>query len=277
MTIKSFTARLAALEALEQESIGRYLPPERYALARLLLAEALIFDFGQGAPARYALHAPSYPDNPQFRASLAQRCEVLGLDLSFADAQAICTWLNQQPPGDCAIGLAPTEAEADVLDDDEVIALACYGLGEGRTLNAWNTGLFRVTFGNDAWGPRYWQRIAERAQALCDERGIVLFPLTPADTVAAIDLITSGAFRVRPRGPQEQDSHRSCIRFPAEVPNWSELFEQKTRLADALDTWLWQQRRRTGTPLELLSTADAVLALLEGIGAPYNHSEEATP
>jgi hypothetical protein len=153
---------------------------ERYALARRLLAESLIFDFGPDVRLRYATHAPSYPDNPRFHALLKERCAAPAVDLSFEDVGPLCSWLNAQPPDACVAALAPTAADADDLEDDAVLAEAAYGLGDGHALPAWDTGVFRVTFSNPTFGPHYWQRIAERAQAICDARGMVLFPIYAA-------------------------------------------------------------------------------------------------
>jgi hypothetical protein len=249
-------AALEALEALEQDSIARYLPPERYTLARQLLAAALIFDFGQDAPARFALHAPSYPDNPQFRASLAQRCAALDLDLSFTDLQALCAWLNDQAPGELAANLAPNETDADVLTDDAVLDEACYGLADGHTLTCWNTGTFRVTFSNSAGGPRYWQRVAERAQALCTARGIMLFPMTTEEIHAAIDLIAREVFFIRPHRPQFSDSYGSVIMHRSSDPEYHAHDEQKRTLVRALDCCRWQSHG------SLLETREEILELL---------------
>jgi hypothetical protein len=265
MTNKSFKQRLAALEALEQESIGRYLPPERYEVVRLLLANTLIYDFGTGAPeGRFAVHASTYPDNPQFRALRVKQCADLGFELTYADLWALCAWLNEQAPGELASNLVPTEAQADALTDDEVLTEAWYGLraepGYTAALSA-SGGGFRPTSNH---ARRYWERVAERAQALCTERGIILFPLTDEEIRAAIDLIDRDVFTVRPiwedgRGNHGWRSHHTTISYPyAESEQWR---EPHCQLATALDQMVAQ---RGDPPLE--TKADILAALRGALG-----------
>ncbi|HEY3228204.1 MAG TPA: hypothetical protein VGJ87_03230 [Roseiflexaceae bacterium] len=156
------------------------------------------------------------------------------------------------------------ETDADELDDDEVLEEATYGLGAGRALTCWNEGRFRTTFTNPALGFFYWRRIAERALALCDARGIVLFPMTPEEICAAIDMVERGVLQIRSRPPQTQYSHRSCIQHGdyGNAAAWGVLFQQKSKLADALDDWLWQRRRLMGEAAVLCETAGAVLDVL---------------
>jgi hypothetical protein len=159
-----------------------------------------------------------------------------------------------------------TAADADDLDDDDVLNEACWALGEGRLMTCWNNGIFRIAFSQSAWHPAYWQRVAERAQAIADQRRIVLFPMTAEQISEAIDLLESGRLTVRRRPEMHQYSHHSCINALWPASGWNETYHKGEHLARALDCVLWQARRHGNEEAGLCESVEAVLEELRGVG-----------
>lgn len=161
------------------------------------------------------------------------------------------------------------EYDADKLTDDEVLQEALRGLGGGSALTVWNNGIFRVTFSNPALGPRYWQRIAERAQALCQERDTILVPMTFNEMHQIIEYINIGVFKVHTLPPQRRYGHESCIGLDYSIagasynsPESKSLYKFWWHITDALDTVLWQFRLRD-PDAGLFDTTEKVTEFLE--------------
>jgi len=64
-----------------------------------------------------------------------------------------------------------------------------------------------VTFSNPAPSPRFWQRVAERADQLCTDRNLVLFPLGTAECRRAIKYFNDGTLWMRPPEPTGKPLH----------------------------------------------------------------------
>jgi hypothetical protein len=159
------------------------------------------------------------------------------------------------------------ETDADDLDDDEVLNEAACGLAarEGYTasLTAYG-GAFKATTRWPGWR-EYWGRVGERAQALCKERGICLFPLAPEEIRESIDLIERGVFTVHPWSTTNPGlstswrSHYSTIRH-ARYSDWAIYGPALRRLVHAMDEMCYQQQQ--SYRIDPLGSKDDVLAVL---------------
>lgn len=255
---KSFKARLAELERLEAQSAatsleaGQALTSDDCKMLHFQIEIGNVVIDSAGRLARsFRLDSAEY--TAQLDIALA-RCNAASPP---RDMAALKEWLEKQ--------FVWTVEDADDLGDDEVLSEAGWALGEGRLMTCWDTGIFRITFGNAAWHPAYWQRVAERAQVIADQRGIIIFPMTPDEISEAIALVESGRLTVKPRHHNHQYSHSSCIHAPWPAEGWTETYHKGEHLARALDCALWQHRRRTGELGVLCESAEAVLEALRGV------------
>jgi hypothetical protein len=113
---------------------------------------------------------------------------------------------QQAPP-------APDEvALADALTADEVLNEAAWGLHD-TVLVADNFATLRCLVISVDRGARYWQRVAERANALCAQHGWWICALTRSEALDAISAMESGMLRLR---PLEHDR-------PGPLPMWDFL------------------------------------------------------
>lgn len=91
-----------------------------------------------------------------------------------------------------------TAADADALDDDEVLDEACWGWSAGW-LSIWSMACLENRIGVHATlvqdSPDYWHRVAARAEVL--RRGRVLIPATPEQLVELIRQLDAGDLFVR--------------------------------------------------------------------------------
>jgi hypothetical protein len=158
------------------------------------------------------------------------------------------------------------ESDANQLTDDQVLGLATEGLSPGRTLRIARDGTLHVTFSRPSWGPRYWQRIAERAQLLCKERNIILVPANTDQLRQFLGYIESGVFIVHLRQPQSRYGHESCININYDLvgrdynsPESSARSDLLHRITDVLDDIMCQVQG------ELLTTTDEVIEVLHWV------------
>jgi len=153
------------------------------------------------------------------------------------------------------------ETDADALDDDDLLAETWWGLlfsddpPARPPLSFRGPGILAVA---RYWHPRgcpaerYWARVADRAGALCRDRGLVLFPLVREDAASALALLDSGVLICRPFSPMEWRSHHTTVR----VPHNHETYALSFRLAEALDQVVAQ------TGQSHIETADELRAAL---------------
>jgi hypothetical protein len=159
------------------------------------------------------------------------------------------------------------ETDADELDDDEVLHEAVYGLRRSESfmncLSAYG-GTLKPTMRWPGW-MGYWQRVGDRAQALCRERGISLFPLSTEEIQESIDLIERGIFDVIPWSKTNPGlttswrSHYGTIR-QSHDSDWAIYGPAHRRLCHALDEMAYQQQQ--SMRIDPLESKEDVLAVL---------------
>lgn len=156
------------------------------------------------------------------------------------------------------------EKDADKLPDELVLNIACHALEHHGIMYVQPDGTFVVGTTNPYYSPRYWCRIAERAQVLCKERDTVLFPCAPDEMRQCIEYINAGVFNVHPRHPHSWNGQGSCIGIdykqagtPYNSPESRALYELHGRVTDALETV------RRQLQVGLWETTEEVIEVLE--------------
>jgi len=139
------------------------------------------------------------------------------------------------------------ETDADALDDDTLVTESYLGLmrsdnglstltfigGTLKVLQYWSTQHTPVE--------RYWTRVAERAGALLQARGVAIFPITREDVEGALVMIDAGVLTCRPLSKGAYRSHHTTLVVPHGDGFFTPAHKLRDRLAHALDELRAQQ------------------------------------
>lgn len=139
------------------------------------------------------------------------------------------------------------EHDADLLSDEDVLQVVLHSLfyhpKYSSMLGMSPDGEIIAGFKGENFAPRYWQRIADRAMALCKEQDIILIPLKPSEMRQALDYFRQGIFFAQePNTTNTRYGHMwtVCCSLPYKSAERDALMPLIHSVVYALDCYMYQ-------------------------------------